>query len=107
MYYQTKFDDVILIGFWVIPKITSAHLCKPIHDINYSTFSSPFESGEFGQEGKKLQKFYLENEKSFLDGMKSFFYSFWRATIWWKIKNRGYKLYFRYFLYSLLNGIVK
>ena len=33
IYYLTKFDDVIKIGFRVIPKITSANLCKPIHDI--------------------------------------------------------------------------
>ena len=33
IYYLTKFDDIISSGFWVIPKITSANLCKPIHDI--------------------------------------------------------------------------
>ena len=34
----------------------------------------PFESGKCGKEGKKLQKFeYLENEKSFLDEIKTFF----------------------------------
>ena len=33
---------------------------------NYSTFICPFESGQCGKEGKKLQKFeYLKNEKSF------------------------------------------
>ena len=39
------------------------------------------------KEGKtEIQKFeYLENEKSFLDELKNIFYSFWRATIWWKI----------------------
>ena len=37
IYYLTKFDDINR-GFWVIPKITPANLCKPIHDIiNYST----------------------------------------------------------------------
>ena len=36
MYYLTKFDYVMQSGFSVIPKITSANLCKPIHDIiNY------------------------------------------------------------------------
>ena len=30
---------------------------------------------------------YLENEKSFLDEIKSIFHSFWRAIIWWKNKN--------------------
>ena len=39
MYYLTKFDDIIQSVFWVIPKLTSANLCKPIHDIiNYFTF---------------------------------------------------------------------
>ena len=66
-----------------------ANLCKPIHDIiNYSTSVCPFESGKFGKEGKKLQKFeYLENKKSFLDEIKNIFHSFWRAIIWWKNKN--------------------
>ena len=36
IYYRTKFDDVIYSGFRVNPKLTSATLCKPIHDIiNY------------------------------------------------------------------------
>ena len=45
---------------------TFANLCKPIYDIiNYSTSNCPFESGQCGKEGKKLQIFeYLENEKS-------------------------------------------
>ena len=62
----------------VIPKITSANVWKSIHDIiNYSTTICPFESGKCGEEGKKLQKFeYLENEKSFLDEIKTFFHSF-------------------------------
>ena len=89
MYYLTKFDDVIYIGFWVIPKIISANLCKPIYDIiNYSTSIYPFESGKFGKEEKKWQKFeYLENEKSFFDEIKKIFHSFLRAIMWWKNKN--------------------
>ena len=71
MYYLTKFDDFDdddVIMMWVIPKITSANLCKPIHDINYSTSICPFESEKCGKEGKKPQKTeYLENGKSFLD----------------------------------------
>ena len=44
---------------------------------NYSTSGCPFESGKFGKEGKKLQKFeYLENKKSFLDEIKNIFHSF-------------------------------
>ena len=40
-----------------IPKITSANLSKPIDDIiNYSTSTSPFESGKCGKEGKKIIK---------------------------------------------------
>ena len=75
IYYQTKFDGVIQSGSWVIPKITPANLCKPIHDlINYSTSTCSFESGKCGREEEKLQKFeYLENEKSFLDEKKKTF----------------------------------
>ena len=62
----------------MIPKITSANLCKPVHDIiNYSTFICPFESGKCGKEGKKIQKCeYLKNKKSFLDEIKNIFRSF-------------------------------
>ena len=65
--------------------------------LNYSTSICPSESGKYGKEGKKLQKFeYLENEKSFLDEIKNIFHSFWRPIIWWKnknlIKNSGHKL---------------
>ena len=50
--------------FWVIPKITSANLCKPIYDIiNYSTFICPFESGKCGKEGKKLQNVNISRKK--------------------------------------------
>ena len=49
-----------------------------IHDItNYSTSICPFESGKFGEEGKKSQKIvYLENKKSFLDEIKNISHSF-------------------------------
>ena len=44
--------------------------------INYSTSICPFESGNCGKEGKKLQTFeYLENEKSILDEIKNIFHS--------------------------------
>ena len=41
------------------------------------------------KEGRtEIQKIeYLENKKSILDEIKSIFHSFWRAIIWWKIKN--------------------
>ena len=56
-------------------KITSASLWKPIHNIkNYSTFTCPFESGNYGKKDRNLQKIeYLDNEKSFLDEIKAFF----------------------------------
>ena len=49
-----------------------------VHDIiNYSTSICPFESGKNGKEEEKIQKFeYLENEKIFLDEIKSIFHSF-------------------------------
>ena len=41
------------------------------------------------KEGRtEIQKIeYLENEKSFLDEIRSIFHSFWRAIMWWKNKN--------------------
>ena len=75
---MTKFDDVMKSSFGVIPKIRSANLCKPIHDIiNYFTSICHFESRKCGKEGKKLWQFkYLESEKSFLDEIKTFFIVF-------------------------------
>ena len=86
MYYLTKSDDIIWKGFWVILKITSANLCKPIYDIiNYFASICPFESGQCGKKQKNLQKFeYLENEMSFLDEIKNIFHSFGRSITWWK-----------------------
>ena len=56
--------------------------------MNYSTFICPFVSGKCGKEGKKLQKFeYVENEKTFLDGIKNSFHSFSRAIMCGKNKN--------------------
>ena len=51
-------------------------------------FHLSFKSEKCRREGKKLQKIEgLEDEKSFLDGTKNIFHSFWRAIIWWKNKN--------------------
>ena len=65
----------ISVSGGLIPKITSANLCKPIHDIiYYSTSICPLQSGKCRKEGKKLQKFdYPEKEKSFLDEKNQFF----------------------------------
>ena len=85
IYYLTKFDGVIQSGFSVIPNITPANLCKPIHDIiNYSISICPFESGKCGKEEQKLQN--LGNEKSFLDEIKTFFIVFQGLSVGEKIK---------------------
>ena len=67
--YKTSLKKFLcyLLLLWVIPKMTSANLCKLVHFImNYSTSICPFESGKCAKEGKKLQKCeYLENEKTF------------------------------------------
>ena len=58
--YLTKFDDVIQRDFGVIPKITSANLCKPIHAIiNYSTSICLFVSRKCRKEGK-ISKLWIE-----------------------------------------------
>ena len=59
-----------------------------IHDINYSTSIFPFESGNCGKEGKKIQKFeYLGNEKRFLEEI-IFFIGFEGLSFGEKIKIR-------------------
>ena len=75
---MTNIDEIMQSNFRVIPKITSANICKSVHDI-ISCLASicPFESGKCGKEGKKSQKFeYPENEKSLLDEIKNIFHSF-------------------------------
>ena len=80
LYYLTKFVDGIWSVFRVIPKITYANLSQPVHDINYSTFICPFESGNWKAQWKKFTRFEcLKNKKSFLDEIKRIFHSFWRA----------------------------
>ena len=55
--------------------------------LDYSASFCPFESGKSGKEGKKLQKLeYLENEKSFLDEIKTFFIVFKGLSFGEKIK---------------------
>ena len=78
IYYQTKFDGVIQRGSSVIPKLTPANLCNPIHGIiNYSTSICSVESGTCGKAEEKLQKLeYLKNEKIFLDEIKKHFSKF-------------------------------
>ena len=65
----------ISVSGGLIPKITSANLWKPVHDIiYYSTSIYPLQSGKCRKEGKKIQKFdYPEKEKSFLDEKNQFF----------------------------------
>ena len=98
IYYLIKFDGVIQSSFWVIPNISPANLCKPIHDIiNYSISICPFESGKYWEEEENLQKFeYFDNEKTFSEEIKNIVHSFWRVITWWKnkkmIKNSGHKL---------------
>ena len=62
MYYLTKFNDVTYTGFSVILKITSAKLCKAIHDIYYPIFIYPFEFGKCGKR-KKLQNLNISRMK--------------------------------------------
>ena len=87
-------------GSWLFPKITSANLCKPIHDIiNYSTFICSFEYWKCGKDEKKLRK-YRENKKSFFTEIKSIFNSFWRTLTWWINKNSGHKFKILAFFYK-------
>ena len=81
--------------FWVIQKIASANLYKPIHDIiNYSISTCPCES--VARKGKNYKSLNILQTKSFFNEIKNIFHSFWRAIIWWKYKNfiktNGYKV---------------
>ena len=58
--------------------MSSANLCKSVHDItNYSTFICPFKFEKCEKEGKNYKKFeYIEKEKSFFDKIKNIFIVF-------------------------------
>ena len=88
--YLTKSDDVIKNSCWVISKIVSANLCKPIHDItNYSTSTCPFVSRKNGNQGKIYKCLNISGTKrAFLMKQKALFIvleglSFgWKTNIW-------------------------
>ena len=75
---MTKFDDVSKALFELFKKLhPQIYASQLMTSLNYSTSICPFESGNCGEKGKKLQKIeYLKNGKSFLDGIKSIFHSF-------------------------------
>ena len=80
MYNLGNFDDLIQTSFWVIPKVTFANLCKPIHDVIIIPVSSDPWIWKLDGKEKNLQKVeYLENEKGILDEIKSIFCNFWNA----------------------------
>ena len=91
MHYLTKFDDATQSGFWVIPKITSPNLCKPIHGIiNYSTSICPFESGRESK-GKKYKNLnILRTKRTFSMKQKAFFIVFEGLLFGEKIKNSAF-----------------
>ena len=54
----------LLAIYYLNPKIASANLRKPIHDIkNYSSSICPFESGKCGKEGKKYKSVNISRTK--------------------------------------------
>ena len=48
---RNKLRKIPLLVMCYLTKFYDATLCKPIHDINYSTSICPFESGKCGKEG--------------------------------------------------------
>ena len=67
--------------------ISSWDHCQILAIRNIWHAASRVESGKCGKEGEKLQKFeYLENEKSFLDEIKTFFIFFEGPSFVEKIK---------------------
>ena len=60
-----KFDELIQSGFWAIPKLTFAILCKTVHIfIIIPVSSDPLNQKSVERKGKKLQKLeYLTERK--------------------------------------------
>ena len=57
--------------------------------MNFKIYLWSSSKGQVEKEGRiEIQKIeYLQDEKSFLEEIKSIFHSFWRAIMWWKNKN--------------------
>ena len=91
MYCLTKYDDFLVIS--IIFKFMQGNSWH--HRLFHFQLSFWISKMRKGRE--KLQKIeYLQTKKNFFDVIKNIFYSFWRATLWWKnksfIKNSEKKL---------------
>ena len=89
-------------SFWVIAKITSANLCKSIHDIiNYSTSICPFIS-EVWKGKEKITKNWISQEreelfrwnKRYFSGFKGLSFGE-KIKIWYKKSDTRFKWCFQ------------
>ena len=71
------FDDLMQSGFWFIPKITFANLCKLDFNVVIIPVSSdPLNLETVESKEKALKNEYFENVKRFFDEIKSIFVVF-------------------------------
>ena len=71
------FDDSMQSGFWFIPKITFANLCKlDFNVIIIPVSSDPLNLETVESKEKALKNEYFENVKRFFDEIKSIFVVF-------------------------------
>ena len=77
--YQTK----CVIKFLLRQFMTSWTILRFIFDHPLKQWPTGRKKGK--DRNKKIE--YLENEKRFLDEIKSIFHSLWRVIIWWKDKS--------------------
>ena len=68
IYHLGNFDNIIQSGFWIIPKIALANLCKPIQDVIIILVSSEPLILKTVERKKKLKKrISQERKECFLD----------------------------------------
>ena len=69
IYHLGNFDNIIQSGFWIIPKIALANLCKPIQAVIIVLVSSEPLILETAERKKKITKKWISRERkeSFLD----------------------------------------
>ena len=71
IYHLGKFDDsIIQSGFWVIPNITFANLCRPIHDI----IIIPVSSNPYNLKTEEREKMNTSKPKKLLRWNKKAFF---------------------------------
>ena len=90
IYHTVILDASAQSGPWIIPKVTSAQLCKPIHDsLIIAILPNYCKIAHLNLKNVEMKEKISKNwniEKKILDGIKSIFDNFWIMFFWQSMK---------------------